>query len=220
MAASPYHPHIIVIVIKQTMNWPDESRIIRARPKQLTLVKIQNLFYNTGLIVCVMYVFVAMIIQPSLQAAYNQRIEFSVSALLKARKLVTFLEKRIKTTPITVLGFNEVVNLETNKRYLERSTQTDEPAEVYKNCEKSSEGNEKGWSRIAERLKTVNEALQDFNNQNDRAEYLDSFSFQVKLVHDQLSNIDGRSKINAVMKEFTQTTREMKGWFINRRIPS
>lgn len=187
-----------------TIEWPNESRIVTKNVKDATLVYTQNLFYNTGLLVSVIYLALKLVLVPCLDQQCSQRIEISATTLLRLRKAVSRLQNSIKTTPIAVIGYNESDNS------IERCTQT---------SENENKQSERSWSLINRRLIDSTTHLGQFVQSNSReSKSLDAFNMEAKLLSDKFrleASAESQSELN---KKMVKSIREVKGWFVSGRI--
>lgn len=198
----------------ESIHWPDESKILPYKQKPRVLHQIEKLFYNAGVTVSLLYLALKLVIQPILEQHFDQRIQLSSECLLHLRRFVSLLTKKIKATPISAIGFNEHKIQGTSVCYVERCTQTEEPL--------GSDASKKTtrWGCVNEKLKSAKQGLVEFNELNDRSDHLDSFSFQTKLVNDLIAQSNTQSGLANTTRDITKNTREMKGWFLNGKIPS
>ncbi|SCU98392.1 LAMI_0F14422g1_1 [Lachancea mirantina] len=201
-------------IVNEAIQWPIESRILTVKHSS-TLNFIKELSNRVGITVCIAFIVLSSAIQPLLQAHYEQRLELSHSSLLHLRKAVNSLHKHVKTTTVGAIGFNERTNLQTGIINIDRCTQTSEPIP-----RKNDASGESGWQHMNTVLQGLVQDLNSFNEENSRSDQLDSFIFQTKLLNDQLVNRPEGPRYAKIITQMMSKTREMKGWFINGRIPS
>ena len=96
-----------LLVSMEIIHWPDESKILPYKQKPRVLHQIEKLFYNAGVTVSLLYLALKLVIQPTLERHFDQRIQLSSECLLHLRRFVSLLTKKIKATPISAIGFNE-----------------------------------------------------------------------------------------------------------------
>ncbi|QLG74221.1 hypothetical protein HG535_0G01050 [Zygotorulaspora mrakii] len=193
-------------VLSDSLEWPHESEIVRKRPKNYTLVYISKVFYNTGSILLTVFLIIKSIILPSLTSNYKQREVLSVSTIVGLRKLISSLQKRLKFTPVSALGFNE------QNGTIERSTQTtDDTSDIIHN-------EMTRWKSLNEALQDATDHLQHFNTALKPSTFMNSFSFQTKLVADQLQQDRSSDQESDLCNKAVTSIRGVKGWFVNGRI--
>lgn len=201
------------------MRWPDESMITRRAQKNKSLIFIQNLFYNAGIGVCALYMLTIMIVQPLLHSQTEQRIQLSTDVLLRIRKCVSSLERRLKETAISSIGFNEEVASSTGVATVEKCTQTDDFTDSDPKDEKAS-----GWVKILTRLQYARGVFDNFNKKEegeDGEKGHDRFlplKFQVQSLNSKLLSLESRDESARNHKKSLHAIREMKGWVINGKV--
>lgn len=137
------------------VDWPDQSKIRKGKLRNPTLTFIQNLFNNVGVASSIIYALLVMVVKPILVKQFVQRCELSAETLIDVRKLVIFLQKKLNTTPIAVLGYNE------QGKYVEHTTQTEEDVDA------TTLGKvECPLVRIKSKLQELNDDLDTFNKIN------------------------------------------------------
>lgn len=191
------------------ISWPDPSKII-SNKKPSTMIQLESLFYNAGYIVTAVYLIVLVVLKPLLEKSYDQRIELSAGTLLQLRILVNSLLRRVKS-PIVSIVFDNTRDKVSN--YIDRYTQTDN---LFENVD---DGTNCGLGLINKRLNDLKRSLDMFNFSNQSSPHLDSFTFQTKLIIDQINGYNLHEKVHKTSNEINQSIREIKGWFINGKIP-
>lgn len=187
-----------------TIEWPDESRIVTRSTKNATLGYIQSLFHNTGLIASLIYLALKLVLVPCLEQQYSQRADVSASTLLRLRKLVSQLQNCIRTTPVAVIGYNESHNS------AERCTQTSED---------ELEPLESSWSIINKRLTDSTTHLQQFVKSNSQEpRNLNAFNVEARLLSDKFKLESGIEPQTELSRKMINSIREVKGWFVSGRI--
>lgn len=190
-----------------SIRWPEEASIQKRVLRNSTASTIQSLFANTGIVVSIIYITIKQIIVPSLNEKYLQRIDFSASILLYLRRILAELQGRLKVTPVSSLGFNEVDGR------IERSTQTsDDDHQLANECPSR-------WERFNNKLKEAENQLQFFNLSANSTKNMDSFHLQVKLLVDSIKMNDSAEKTEECCNRIIRSVREAKGWFVNGRSP-
>lgn len=189
---------------KDTIEWPEESRIVTKNTRNSTLDYIQNLFYNTGLIASLVYLALKLVLVPCLEQQYSQRTDISASTLLSLRQLVSRLQNCIRTTPVAVIGFNE------SNSSAERCTQTSED---------ELEPLKSSWSAINKRLKDSTMHLQQFVKSNSQESgNLNAFNMEARLLSDRFKLESGAEPQTELSRKMVNSIREVKGWFVSGRI--
>ncbi|AAS50595.1 ABL176Wp [Eremothecium gossypii ATCC 10895] len=204
------------------IKWPNEANIVPyKRPK--TLQQITGLFYNAGFLFSAMYLLTSLILRPLLLRSHNQRLEMSYITLLRLRKLVNDLAKRLKTTPVTVIGFNERVAEGTNSgvKYVDRCSQTSQEDFEQANMHlPHTDPSTENWERINGRISQAITSLNSFAYENAHTlDHCDRFSFEAKLLADSLDQHRDTS-FNKKCTEISDTIIELKSWFIRGSVPS
>lgn len=195
------------------INWPQPEQISSISRNSKTLKTIKSIFYNSGLVMSLLYLLLEFVIRPILDVQYEQRNSLTAAALLKLRRIVANLQKWITTTPVAVIGFNETANT------IERCTQTSEDSIISKYLPEST------WESINDKLEDINIHLEIFNGVCDRpSQSRDNLIFQSQLIVDQLSSADSegstdREQAQEISYKITENIRDIKGWFVNGRIP-
>lgn len=192
----------------EAIEWPKEVNIRRARPTDVTAIFVRKLFYNAGLLSSVLYILLKALIEPSIDTHYLQRKALSAATLLELRKTVSSLQSRLVCTPVSAIGYNE------KDQVIERSTQTSEdfgdlslPWRVR-------------WKRLNDKLQDANMHLERYNKTYDASPgNLEAFNFQMKLLVDELQFNDNSKKASDTCDKIVRSVREVKGWFVNGRIP-
>lgn len=192
----------------EAIEWPKEINIRRARPTDATAIFIRKLFYNAGLLSSVVYILLKALLEPSIEAHYLQRKALSAATLLELRKTVSSLQSRLICTPVSAIGYNE------KDQVIERSTQTSEdlgdlsiPWRVR-------------WKRLNDKLQDVSMHLERYNKTCEaHPGNLEAFNFQMKLLVDELQFNDHPRKSSDTCDKIVKSVREVKGWFVNGRIP-
>lgn len=200
------------------INWPNESMIRRQKVISPTLRWIYALFNSTGVATSTIYTVLLLIVKPQLLKQFQQRDELSATVLMNARKLVVSLQRRIKTTPVMVLGFNESGN------YIEHTTQTEvdnslEPLNfVMKDKDETAPASR--WQEIVSRLDDINTDLDTFNklHENRSTTQMHSFTDNCKLLSAQINHIDGTNLVIATTSDLKKSIREVKGWFVSGKV--
>lgn len=192
------------------LEWPTRENIIDYK-KPTTLIQIEKLFYYSSLSISIFYGILHLFISPAIQSAYEQRLEFHYVTLIRLRRLVNTLKRTIKTTSLTAIGENERL-MKSSIVYIDRCVQTNE--------EFTSSGDEKGWSQINSRLKTISRHLEDYNEEMNNTVILESMTFQTKLLADVFHDSTSAIKTQESSSSTIQSIREMKGWFVHGKIPS
>ncbi|CAI4049576.1 Pex17p SKDI_14G1150 [Saccharomyces kudriavzevii IFO 1802] len=188
------------------IDWPSDENIKRVERINPTVKAIKTLLYNGGSIYAFFYFVVAMFVEPMLRKQYLQRHDFSLSILLRLRRTIAQLQKRLVTTPVSSLGYNE------QSKFVERSTQTSD--------DNITQGNSGRWPGINDQLHSVKRELQYFNRTSVQPlECIDDFIFQIKMVTDQVELTDKSQKIINKSRDVIQGIREIKGWFVNGVVP-
>ncbi|SMN19777.1 similar to Saccharomyces cerevisiae YNL214W PEX17 Peroxisomal membrane peroxin and subunit of the docking complex that facilitates the import of peroxisomal matrix proteins [Maudiozyma saulgeensis] len=190
------------------VQWPDQTKIIKGRLRNPTIMYIQNLFNNVGVVTSILYAILVMAIKPILVKQFLQRCELNGEALINLRKLVISLQKKLKTTHIAILGYNEKGN------YIERTTQTEEIEETV------VDDMECPWVKINENLQELNNDLDTFNklNQNRSTTNLDFFNLGAKLLAQDINHVDNAGLLADQRTEMVNSIREIKGWFVGGKI--
>ncbi|SCU96332.1 LAME_0F15896g1_1 [Lachancea meyersii CBS 8951] len=197
-----------------SITWPEEAQISQRTNKYRALILVQNLFYNAGIATSFCYVIAAMVLQPLLQTQTDQRTQLSAACLLKARKMVSFLESRLMGTSASVLGHNEKIDALSSKTTIERCTQTEESEHSVPDGQEAS-----GWTRIAARLRYTCSMLDNFSDehsdQDDQSMFL-PLRFQTQSLNSCLLGLDARDNdAETATREGIKDIRDMKGWIIN-----
>ena len=198
--------------------WPDESRITQQHVTSPTLRWIYALFNGTGVATSIIYSVLLLIVKPQLVTMFSQRCELSAAALMSARKLVVSLQRRIKATPLMILGYNESGN------YIEHTTQTEtdnylDPLDFVME-DKDNGPPVSRWHEITSRLDDINTDLDTFNklHENRSNKQIQSFSDSCKLLSNQINHIDGTNLVIATTGDLKKSIREVKGWFVSGKV--
>ncbi|AGO10280.1 AaceriABL176Wp [[Ashbya] aceris (nom. inval.)] len=202
--------------------WPNEANIVPyKRPK--TLQQVTGLCYNAGFLFSAMYLLTSLILRPLLLRSHNQRLELSYMTLLRLRKLVNDLAKRLKTTPVTVIGFNERVAEGANSgvKYVDRCSQTSQEDFEQTTMHTSySDPSMENWERITGRISQAATSLNSFAYENAHTlDHCDRFGFEAKLLADSLDQHKDTS-FNKKCTEISETIIELKSWFIRGAVPN
>ncbi|CCF56218.1 hypothetical protein KAFR_0A07840 [Kazachstania africana CBS 2517] len=187
------------------IKWPDESSIVRRRYQHPTLVALRSLFHNIGILSSLGYLILLFVVQPCLAEQFRQRNELAVTTLLRLRALVSTLQKRLKVSPVTILGFNQ------HDKYIERATQTDNDS--------TAPSQTKGYlTDINEKLRQAAQVLEVQNlldgNQSDR-NTVAGLTFQMKLLVDQVELTDQSKVVNGKCRDVIDNLRTIKGTYVN-----
>lgn len=205
------------------IEWPKESQI---RVRDISNLKndpiykyIKSLCYKTGVISSIVYLLALSVIRPVLQRQYKQRLEFILSVLLRSRRTLTTLMTRIKDKNVAQLEFNK------NKSKVDRMVQTDSTSYNVWNSydiryKQRLEDND-GRSSVNNKLKQIDYLV---NQHAIILRHLDStewYTFQLKLLTDQVESSEEKAikEVSSKSENVTQSIREIKGWFVNGRIP-
>lgn len=196
--------------------WPKQSMIVRRKVRSPTVSFIQSLFNNIGISSSVAYFVLITVIQPILNTQFLQRTELSASVLLNVRRLAVSLQRRIKTTPLSILGFNE------KGGYVERATQTDnnDDNNVFGVSDEYDSNECNPLLNTRDRLKEINDDLDTFNElqKNRSSTNLDQLNLEIKLATDQIMLSDESNEVANKMQDVTASIREIKGWFVSGKI--
>ncbi|CCC71037.1 hypothetical protein NCAS_0G01500 [Naumovozyma castellii] len=195
--------------IWQNLNWPKNATIRKRKIRDPTFTAVQSILYNGGLLAALLYSIATLLIQPILADQYEQRHEFALAALLKVRKLISTLQSRLRTTPVSILGANET------QTTIERCTQTSLDTD-----NDFADENDTPLESISQRIYNLKWKLSQFNANDSRtSNAIEGFNFQTKLVKDQIDNLNTPTKAIDGSKNIVASLREMKGWFVNGKIP-
>lgn len=197
----------------ELIEWPDESKIVKGQVKNPTLVFIRNLFNNIGVTSSIMYAILVMVIKPILTKQFLQRCDLSATTLINIRKLVVYLQRKIASTPIEILGFNERDN------YIDHTTQTKE-TEGYEIAADIVEHKDSVLLDIRDHLRELNDDLDTFNsiNMNRSKTNLENFQLSTQLVAQDIENASNTDQISGQTNELVKSIREIKGWFVSGKI--
>ncbi|EDO17991.1 hypothetical protein Kpol_1054p38 [Vanderwaltozyma polyspora DSM 70294] len=184
-------------------NWPNPVQVVRTTRPNPTIEAIRSIFYNSGFTVSVIYLLLEFIFKPSLERQYEQRVDLNGICLLQVRHLVVSLQKRLKTTPVSIIGFNET------EATIEKSTQTGEDKRIIRDYDDP-------WEGINDNLEQCSFKLDLFNNDCGRPSIIvENFTDQTKVLTDQLNDYNQTNNKPKISHDITQGIREMKGWFVN-----
>ncbi|CCK70766.1 Pex17p KNAG_0F00970 [Huiozyma naganishii CBS 8797] len=201
--------------------WPDASRIVKTSASRDPLVGlITKLCYNAGMVSSVLYLLLIAIIQPCISRQIDQRRELNVTALLRLRRAVSYLCSKLKTTNVSVFGFND------NGATVERCTQTSSTSDSEQNLggdmfEASlSEAVKKDYWNLANmKLKHISFDVSQYNaRMGERSPPREQLQFEIKSVKNQVSLCDESKEIKKKTDRITDNIREIKGWFVNGKI--
>lgn len=197
----------------ELIEWPNESQIVKGRVRNPTLIFIKNLFNNVGMISSIIYAVLVLVIKPILAKQFLQRCDLSATTLINIRKLVVYLQRKITSTPIEILGFNERGN------YIDHTTQTKE-TEEYDRTPDTLDNNNSVLLNIRDRLRELNDDLDTFNsvNMNRSKVNLENFQLNTKLVVQDIENASNTEQFSEETDNLIKSIREIKGWFVSGKI--
>lgn len=186
------------------VEWPDEAKIVSTSRKNATLAYIQNLFHNTGLTMSVIYLVLKLVLVPALDEQYGQRADFSASLLIRLRKLVCKLQNSLRTTSVSVIGYNE------GEKTVERCTQTSEDERGL---------SESRWTAINKRFGDAGTHLRRFAKSNALPPHqMNTFNAASRLLADKLKEEVDSDNSFGVDKSIVDSVREVKGWYVSGKV--
>ncbi|AQZ10135.1 PEX17 (YNL214W) [Zygosaccharomyces parabailii] len=186
------------------VEWPDETKIVSTSRKNATFSYIQNLFHNAGLTMSVIYLMLKLVLVPALDERYRQRADFSASLLIRLRKLVCKLQNSLRTTSVSVIGYNE------GEKTIERCTQTSED---------ERDVSESRWTAISKRFGDAETHLRQFAKSNALPPHqMDTFNATSRLLADRLKDEVDADHSSGIDKSIVDSVREVKGWFVSGKV--
>ncbi|CCD25685.1 Pex17p NDAI_0F03670 [Naumovozyma dairenensis CBS 421] len=192
-----------------TMTWPDDKKIIPYNPRDKTLSTIKALFYNVGFTTAFIYSVVSLVLEPLLRVQFEQRHQLSLYTLLRIRRVVNSAQKKLRTTPVSTLEFNK------QDKSAERCIQTDDLFEKEVTFEAQTH-----WPDIESKINGAVWKLNHINQSiHSSSNDIASFSFQVKLLTDQMQLTDTSEKVIHKAKKVAVSIRQIKGWYVQGKIP-
>ena len=205
------------------IKWPQKSQI---RSRDISKFKddpiykyIKSLCNKTGIISSILYLLTLVVVRPALQRQYEQRQEFALSVLLRLRRTLVTLTARVKDKNVALLEFNK------NKTTVDRSIQTDlTPSNTWNQYDMEYEeqrDEDDETSSISNKLKQINYYVNQHEIVMRHLDSTDLCTFQLKLLTNQVESSEERvtTEIRSKSENVTQSIREIKGWFVNGRIP-